>query len=163
MDWLGSLRLDDKKLKELWDFAKYYAISRGFASDACDFAQEFVIAKNNGRRTSIENLFIDYLRKHHEDRRGKKVKPKKEIPIGLLLDERDSTLEGFRVQDGNQYILDYATKLKDKERCIFLLYYIWGMTEKEIGFCFGITGSSVSLKLKTTREFLNYIETKKRK
>ena len=47
-----------------------YAYYKGFGQDAEDFAQEYCIKMFEGRKASVKNIFIDYLRGRYGDSRS---------------------------------------------------------------------------------------------
>jgi hypothetical protein len=54
-------------IKQFHHKAKQYAIRRGHEETSDDFAQEAAIAYFRGRKASIGQLFIDFLRKEYGD------------------------------------------------------------------------------------------------
>ena len=54
--------MDNAQLKKLRGIAVGYATRKGFANEADDFAQEYIIKMWSGRKASIAQVFVDYLR-----------------------------------------------------------------------------------------------------
>ncbi len=61
--------MTDKDIKVFIRKCKWHATKKGFQNDADDFAQEAVMKTIAGRKASIPQLFIDYLRFHYADPR----------------------------------------------------------------------------------------------
>lgn len=55
--------MEDKKIKQIWWVAYFYAHSWGYASEAEDFAQEYVLETIRNPKRAMKYVWIDYLRK----------------------------------------------------------------------------------------------------
>lgn len=75
--WLSCVDLSNDKIKELQGKALAQAIRWGYSQDAEDFAQDVLIKTLTGRKATIEQLFIDYLRQHYGDSRSSQFELKR--------------------------------------------------------------------------------------
>jgi hypothetical protein len=146
----------EKRRKEIIKFAKgkWRKLSQEQYEDIGSFAVEEWL-KGRDPRTSYQHIIIDYLRSH-EMRVGTRgpcdalgqghhesLDPGfgRHIPHGTDFVEFRGRLESF-IQ-GNRNGLDPS------ERCIMILKYFWGLSEKEIGHCLGVSESRISQRIST--------------
>lgn len=64
------LKMSDSEIKNYLDRCKKYAGKRGYSQCGDDFAQDAIIKIICGRKASISQLFIDFLRKEYGDTRA---------------------------------------------------------------------------------------------
>lgn len=136
--------------KSLWNYAVRYATRMGFRNDAEDFAQECLLKIQSGRRSSVENLFIDFIRSQQGRFKEKRTAKAREMLSYDLFNER---VHG-RIEEGNSLTVSLAENLDGQEKAIFCLRYLWGFTELEIAYCFGLTEYAVCHRLRKTRKIL---------
>ena len=137
-------------LSKTWHIAKSYAQSKGEDNNADDFAQDVALALFQGRKATIKQMFVDYLRvKYGRSGRGKDVGIKNRTHIGSehLMKLQDSvtfesTLE-FR-----SMLRKFSKKLVGKDKTVFLLYFFYGMSTPEIAIVLSHTNSGISIRLK---------------
>lgn len=108
-----------------------------------DFIQFAAEALLRGRKATVGQLFIDFIRQEYGDSRHQthwhfKFNNSVELEDGM---------EGHVV---DQHDLDF-TRIVDKfegvDRSILILHYVWGMTLKEIGYAVNLSESAVSLRM----------------
>lgn len=106
---------------------------------ADDFVQFTLEALLRGRKATVAQLFIDFVRQEFGDNRAKENREFKfnnsveweEYMDQEVLDQHD--LDFTRIVD----------KFEGTDRSILILHYVWGMTLKEIGYAIGVTESRV--------------------
>jgi len=127
-------------------FAKLHAIRKGFDRDAEDFAQEVCLAYVRGRKATISQLFTDYLRQWYGDTRtlGGRIRSRATL---FYENEPERCSDGMLGPDGDnwQCVVGF---LKGSDKCIITLKYKWGLSEAEIGNCFGVTESRICQRIK---------------
>lgn len=141
-----------------------YARHYNRPDDADDFAGWACLKVFEGRKASIKNLFIDYLRNEygstgllrHTDnpRKIKKNMCKQSIDdtaVNLNLRAASRTERNF---GDSEYLLKNLSRY---ERTVLILREIWGFDEKEIAYCFGITESGICLQLKKIQSRLQKV------
>ncbi len=158
--------MDNEQAKELWSKAKAYASRMGMERESEDFAQEVVERIWQGRKASIGQLYIDFLRER-SGRKGERCYGRRAIDgigavsIQALEEKAGKPLDqlGGVTNSGVDFGLDALGYLKSlwdpKLRCIALLYHKWGFNEVEIGYLFGVTESRVSQWLKSIQSRLS--------
>ena len=106
--------------------------------NAEDFACWSMIKFIKGRKVRISRLYVDYLRDIRADSRNEAYE--EQINVKFPQKQYD---ERIGPGDGpNEHLVELNLMLNrlDKiDRAVIILYYIWGLTEKEIGYCFGLT------------------------
>jgi RNA polymerase sigma factor (sigma-70 family) len=148
-----SVDLNDKEvIKILTKSAYRVAGSYGRTEMAEDFIQEMFIQYHNGRKATVSQLFIDYLRSECGSTR-----PDKNIRASTynLKNPGPMTEEAMNVpieQEQNNDFKELTEKLKGEYRTISILYYQWGFTLKEIGHTLGLSESRISQKFKEIEE-----------
>ena len=68
--------------------------------------------------------------------------------------ETVAELEGEAQNGGEQEFRELIEPLKEQDRSIFTLYYVYGMKVKEIAACMEMKESTVATRLKRGREAL---------
>lgn len=121
------------------------ATYRGFKSEAEDFAQEVALSILTGRKTTMANHLIDYLRKEFGDSRyDNQIKRATRSPEQIT-----ESIEPQAVQTDD---LDFEKLLTDmltqKEQAYMNLIHRWGFTLNEVGKTFGVSESRVSQEVK---------------
>lgn len=143
---------------DIWIAARNHATRLGFANDAEDFAQEAVQKLSSGRQTTLENLFIDYLRHYYGRKlKGAHNKTMERLaytvldsamnPRGILEDKPRDTMNA----EDCARLVNY---LKGEGRALFILRYVWGYSLKELGYLYGVTDSAISLRIGAIQKFL---------
>lgn len=141
------------KKPAVWLRAYKHAVNRGYDQDAEDFAQECYMKIQAGRNASVGQIFIDYLRQRYGRTSVKKPYTTQQLINYEQLNDNAVVDEDPKKWD-QRVILDVAHFLEGEQRIIFILRYIWGFSEPEIGFCFGLTMSAISLRIKAIHEVL---------
>lgn len=110
---------------------------------ADDFVQFSAEALLRGRKATVGQLFIDFIRQEFGDSR--KTKRPERLKFNNSLQWED----WMDQEVVDKHDLDF-TKMVDKfegmDRSILILHYVWGMTLKEIGYAVGLSESGVSLR-----------------
>jgi DNA-binding CsgD family transcriptional regulator len=159
--------MNNAELKQLWQRAYKHACWRRHHSIADDFAQEAVIAWNRGRKATVEQLLIDFLRKEYggtglrlSTRRGNRLSHRsldeEQGDTGRTLGDSIAAPEGDpgAIRDTRQY----GVSLNGAEVTVFELIQ-GGMSQDEIGDLLGVTPSRIcqifrSVKKKTKDEVM---------
>ena len=105
--------------------------------DFTQFAAEAIV---RGRKATVPQLFIDFIRDTLGDSRydGSR-KPKSKSMVGL------EYLKGTGYVDKHSIDYNSITEFYDGvERAILILYYKWGMTMAEVGDVLGVSEGRVS-------------------
>lgn len=138
--------MDDTKAVEMHKIAVRYASKKGYSNIADDFAQFAIIKLLEGRKATIAQLLIDYLRAEFGDFRvGEKAPKIMDRKFAKDIDELSKFLADEKeVSISPDYFVD---RLTEKERIVFVLYYVWGLTPKEIAYVRGSSADSVSSTL----------------
>lgn len=128
----------DYLIKKVWSSAKNYARSMGLIDECEDFAQIATMELLGGRRASVQQIYIDYLR-----RKLGRSNRKNELNFSL------SSVEDIEKKIEDSILFDdLVGKLKRRDRNIYILYYRWGLYEREVAQIIGISESRVSQILK---------------
>ena len=137
------------EMPKLWYQARDYARFRGFHNDAEDFAQECYMKIKGGRHTTIENIFIDFIR----ERFGRNRKKKDDyVSLDVLQYTNIEDREHDEAKFEKSQIMGLITYLSGLDRAIFALRFLYGFSQQEVGYCFDLTIPSVSLRLKKITE-----------
>lgn len=156
-------------VEELYRRAKRTAEYMGYDSEAQDIAQEVMIKfLVKGKGQTIDQAIIDVLRRMYGNMRLKSLKAKQRFnnprDLNLLHDELPSKIlseETFNSQIDFERILNL---FDGKDRAMLCLKYYWGLTDDEVGHCFGVNGSRVSQCMKDIHKHIKaVIVTKKTK
>jgi DNA-directed RNA polymerase specialized sigma24 family protein len=125
----------DRQQFEMWqNRAKNMAARWGYRCCAEDFAQEVCLAISKGRKASMKQMFIDFLRREYGDYRfagGDKKAASVRMLASPLAIERLSKEYG-------RPAIEMAKSLRYIERSLVILHYDWGFTVEEIAHCFGV-------------------------
>lgn len=143
--------MNDDELKNKVDQAKYY-FRRRWPTQTRESVDEFAsfCAEQwlGGRdpRTSYDYLIYDYFKRIHNhlkhDRIHKIYEPAQSV----------SDIEKFELFD-----IIKAKTLTPAERANLILFYRWGLSEAEIGYCFGHSESMASfVKRDAIKKVLKY-------
>lgn len=151
--------MENDEYYRLWQKARRFAEKRGFGVEAEDFASDLICRKLDGkaRRQTLEQSFIDYSSALRADKRilgspsgycSKNITESLDKPI------RTSDNDGPTIGDfigGFRNDLEWKSNIErinsiltNKERLIFNMLYEQGMSQKEIGYNFGLSESRVS-------------------
>ena len=137
--------LDESRIKRITASAKRRAAKEGFAQDGEDFAQEALIRIMHGRKTYLDCLLIDYLRKNYSNPRAKSANLKYNEKVSYV--EINEEICGMENHTDTVDFSIFQDQLDSKARAIMTLRYKWGFTESEIGECFGVSEGRISQKL----------------
>lgn len=113
----------------------------GIPQDAEDFTQEILLMRLEGLREkqSVFQGVVDAIRRDgRSTRRGRNVKLV-ELSEKLPAPQRDL--------DARDEVDVRLSRIDKMYRAFFVLYYLWGMTHEEIGFCFGMKGNAVAQRM----------------
>jgi len=153
---------------------KRYAVSKKFECDKEDFSQYACLHKFNGRKASVGQLFIDYLRQHYGDTRCvSNIKRSQEY----LTDKRGLDGEAFdygSIRDDSEHSLpdrlyDDRVRTRDNEKKIklllldlnfddFLSAYLTlfrRMSLRDISNLFDVTESRICQRMKRVKSEVN--------
>lgn len=159
--------------KNLYERARKHAIRYGYPELADDFAQEVAIKQLTGRKATVNQLFVDMLRGEYGDTRYSSgceractTNPKLQKTTVQLDRPTDS---GTTRMLGHEFVPDTRTIPKPErnhrdtrklfrdndsqiDRACLILHSVWGLSEAEIGDCFGFSESRVSQRIGRIRE-----------
>lgn len=124
--------------------AKHYARRWGCAHIAEEVSQEVLllyvsILKSKTRRTipTVKQMTIDCLRNMGPYRRNGSQDP---LDASTGTEGLLSWLEDTRGTETPRRVEESLPRgISREERAILVLHYVWGLTEKEISFCFGMS------------------------
>ena len=153
------------------DWSKYLdrcrklAILRGHKQVAEDFAQYAALRVFQGRKATVEQLLIDYLRSEYgctgirsNSKQLLKCNERKHAtPI-----DNENPIEDFARRNSNHVrsFRDFEPFFKfisQIDRSILKLFYEWGFDESEIADCFGVTKSRICQRLQRVQSSLSKI------
>lgn len=143
--------MDNAAIKQATKETKRWALANGFDSDVEDMTQYVLMRLSQKRKSRVSNICIDYVRLHYgrTGSRSYKIQSSKSNEKRFYSELNEETCALEIAYDLNLESLDFEkfqNYLHSKERAILTLRFKWGMTESEIGDCFGITESRVSQK-----------------
>jgi len=151
---------NEADIKKLLLRAKKVAIRKGFEREAEDFSQVAVMKLMKGRKATLDQLLIDYLRENYTRTNKKGSKPNKVVldvynMKELSVDHLVHTTSPLDLYNFNQILkrLD-RHKNRGQLRCFLVLRYLWGFNQQEIAHCFGITESRVCQLLKIAFSYI---------
>jgi DNA-directed RNA polymerase specialized sigma24 family protein len=125
---------------------KKWANTNGFESDAEDMAQYALFKVAQSRKAHVSQLCIDYVRQTY-GRTGKtpsKSQAAQAIEKRFYSELSDKYKELTYSTDMEALDFEVLKKsLAAKDRAIVTLRFKWGMTDKEIGDCFGLSESRI--------------------
>lgn len=148
-------RGDPSKKKRVLGLRKrveFLARRFGFSQECEDIAQEaclIFLATENPYQTAFQT-FVDALRRIAPRTRGGRVR---DPLFDVVESDNETALQRLPSRYGEicglsgesfEYLLNGA---ETTDRCVLILYYVWGLSEKEIGHCFGVTESRISQRL----------------
>ena len=153
--------MDQSKILKAMEFAKYYAASKGYGKDAEDFSQEVFIAYAEGRKATIEQLFIDYLRKFYGDTRSAGGLAKSfERHVSRSIDESEAI---YKLCESQSDRIDHSPSehsgpdrriracLNRQQLLVYDLLVFEELNVKEIGELLGLTGGRISQIIATIK------------
>lgn len=145
--------MTDTKIREITIKAKMWANCNGFASDAEDIAQHVLIRLYKKRKAAVDRICIDYVRSAYgrTDKRAYKnqaAKSNEKRFYSQITDENDSLETSYKMNTDNLDFNEFQAYLESNDRAIVTLRFKWGMTEKEIADCFGMSEGRICQKLK---------------
>lgn len=142
--------------------------------DQEDFRAWCIIKRLKGRKATFSQLYVDYLRHTKGDMRIKWFKLKRNVLCPVAQYKEDYTnnpdqkgvgvsklkSDYTRIRIIDNFNEEMFKNLKQFDRIIIVLYFVWNFTLEEIGYCFGLSESRISQKLKkiiikTKKEFGN--------
>jgi hypothetical protein len=151
----------DKKFIELRRRCETIAKRKGYPNEAEDFAQYAAEKWLLGRRTTVDQLFTDYLRQNYGDFRSPGGRDR---AIGrhtqkAIDDNIQYSGSNFRDSpDSRTYVRSGTQYLKEESRidqACYMLFHMWGFLETEIGNLFGFSGSRVCQRIKRVQSGLS--------
>ena len=108
--------------------------------DLVSFASEAIV---RGRKATVKQLYVDFLRQEFGDSRGLSSTFK----LANALEWEDymdmEVLDSHSV-DFNKIVNSF----KGEDKAVLVLYYQWSLTMKEIGNVFGCSEASISIRFK---------------
>jgi DNA-directed RNA polymerase specialized sigma subunit len=153
--------MEADRIKAIRASAIYKATQKGYPLEwAEDFAQEACERIFHGRKATVSQLLIDYVR---ETQGATRHAENKRIKLELHADGfDDEVLSDPGITGTEPDLLNYLNLLEGDDRAIMALKFAWDMTEPEIGAVFGVSGSRISQKVKEItarlRKRLNNLE-----
>lgn len=108
-----------------------------------DFAQWAVLKFIEGRKASVPQLYVDFLRLELGDGRTKGKRPK--ACSDTVLEKIPAKAKDTDFSGG---------QLESFDRALVFLIYKWGFSEVEVAECFGVGKSRVSQRLKRVKKEL---------
>ena len=124
----------------------YAKSRRSTESEAQDFAQTATISIVGGRKATMEQLYTDYLRSVAGDVRHPNSMMNKTSHYGDMV-EIENMLPNHPT---GAEACDFGAMIqttKGEERAMLVLKYQWDLTEKEIGYCLGVSEGRISQRL----------------
>jgi hypothetical protein len=140
--------------------ATSYAMRRGMeAIQAEDFSSYICMRKVEGTYSTLQWMFVDFLRLDRCDHRvGKGVAKHLALKNRVSLEEvKHNVAAPLHLNPESIFALIRSWKLKERERVIVLLFFYWGFTQKEIAELFEVDDARISQILKAI-----YVKSKKR-
>jgi RNA polymerase sigma factor (sigma-70 family) len=143
--------MDEETALRLLRRAKFAARKYWRSEEVDDVAQEVIAAylKNPESKQTINQAVLDHLRKN--GRRTRAGALRVFLPDCLSAAEQDQTSsisdESRSSREHLSIFEPYLYDLKETDRCIAILYFVWGLNEEEIGHCFGVSQSRISQRL----------------
>lgn len=148
--------MDNEQAKKFRKRAIYSARKYGFGEHAEDLAQEVLckFAAGQGRHQTIDQATIDAIRGNIGDPRSGNFERQRAAER-----EYESIEDKAHVAEPKSNGIDferYLGMLKGIDRAVVCLRIKWGFTEDEIGHCFDLTESAISLRLKKIMQTLAF-------
>ena len=131
-----------------------YKVARGFLrneEDAADAMSETVLTCYEKIRTLKQDAYFKTWMIRILINHCKNILKKQKRSIFV---ETVAELEGEAQNGGEQEFRELIEPLKEQDRSIFTLYYVYGMKVKEIAACMEMKESTVATRLKRGREAL---------
>ena len=131
----------DIQIKKFQNKAKRIAKRDGYEFLADDFSSWATLKFIEGRKAKISQMLVDFLRLEFGRSSNKKV-------LSRILNQEYDDLRTIDRSKLNMDLVEFEQFLNSiidqKDRAIVILYCIWNLTIKEIGYCFGISESRIS-------------------
>lgn len=105
-----------------------------------DFTQEVLIAAFNGRKATVKQLLVDYLRQEFGDNRYNKDRSLKFANLVSLEEYMDTSTIEYKEEE----FLEIVDLLDGNDRTVLMLLYKWGFSFKEVGEVLDVSESRVS-------------------
>jgi len=150
-------------IEKLLSIARSHAKKRGYESIADDFAQEVYIEYAGGRKTTIKNLFIDFLREQYGSTRhpsgrariaAVRTQVSLDAPAGDGIDALKHEFIGGAPDDSGpkrdprRYDVDF----RGREYLIYKLCVLDELSQDEVGEGFGLDPSRISQLLSNVKK-----------
>lgn len=138
-----------------------YAHRAGFGQIADDFGGYYVerLLLGKGLTQPFKYALIDFLRQHNGNPRTLSQGADALLQTHRTLGE-ERTMDkavAHTYQESKLHNLDFQKalkKLSERERAMLILYSIYGLDLKEIGYCFGVSEATVSLVMKESKRVI---------
>lgn len=141
--------MDEKELKRFKAKARARAIKSRLAHEADDFESYSVLKRIQGCKSTVDRLWIDYLRENYGDNRSKyrqnqmrlDPKPLSEnipAPVETARDLNFAFIQRFLSNDTD------GSWFSQRDRTIMTLVYQWGFSQTEIADTLGVDLSRVT-------------------
>jgi DNA-directed RNA polymerase specialized sigma24 family protein len=139
--------------EELMERCRKFAIKKGFPQLADDFRQEAAMGML-GPKQKIEHAFIDFLRKYlgAKNRNPHIYEAKKaERTASRDLDRIEMLYNPLPEVPFDDILKAIPNNI---DRAVVSLYFVWGLSCREIGLCFGVSESRICKRLNSSLETL---------
>lgn len=136
----------DADLQKLRRMARSYCCKRGYAEIAEDFAQEATFSLSRGRKASLEQLLIDFLRGYYGSTRHG-GKSSRHAHTSLYHEDGEEKCTDTDQDAARGDLLDFGelgNALKGNQRIVFHLTHTWGLLRTEVADVLGVSESRVS-------------------
>lgn len=143
--------MDEDTIRRLEKRIKMLLKQRGYHEHVQDASQEILCRYiEKGKGQTVDQAITDYLRRTFGDTRSKHYQLMRDIKWG---DKRVDALAAGAMpriyQQNNDEFEHLLEKIKKSEdRAIIVLSFMWGLTNHEIGYCFGVTESRICQRVK---------------
>lgn len=142
--------MDSKQINSVRTSAIFQATQKGYSQEwAEDFAQDACERVFKGRKGSVSQLLVDYIRATQGSTRQETDRTVRFELFEQSIDEQRIAVPARSMTEPD--LLKYLNLLSGEERVIVALKFVWDMTEPEIGFVLGVSYSRISQRLKDIR------------
>jgi len=156
-----DFRIEDDVKKIRSRIVHSYKTKTGRTEGSDDCAQEIITRLLEGRHkhATIDQAVIDYLRQHRNLKGFRSRFKKQDYPVTHSYEQGE--FDNFIGSDFGGDVdsrIDFdrlANRLRGFERCVTILHYKDDLSEKEIGYYFGVTESRVSQWLQRIKKRLS--------
>lgn len=104
-----------------------------------DFTQIVLLANFNGRKASVGQLLIDFLRQEFGDNRYNRNRNLKFANLISMEEYMDTGVMDYKEDE----FLEIIDLFEGDNRTVLMLLYKWGFSMKEVGEVLGVTESRV--------------------